>query len=131
MKILVTGSRSWVSPGPIRQALAELPPGTIVVHGGCPGVDNIAADEVKKLGFEVRAYPVSDDEWKSKGGKAGPERNQRMLDEEHPDRDGKYIDRALAFHQDLGLGKGTRDMMQRVKEAHPPIDTRVEIITRG
>jgi hypothetical protein len=131
MKVLVTGSRTWVSPEPIRRELEKFPPGTILVHGACRGVDNIAADEAKNLGFEVRAYPVTNAEWKLKGGGAGHDRNQRMLDKEHPDQDGVCIDVALAFHQDVGLGKGTRDMMQRVDGADPTIEKRVTIRRKG
>jgi len=131
LKVLVTGSRSWVSPVPIREELEKLPPGTILVHGACRGADNIAADEARKLGFEVRAYPVSDEEWNSKGGGAGHARNQQMLDEEHPDQDDVYIDLVLAFHRDSGLGRGTRDMMARVAVADPPIEQKVVVHRKG
>jgi len=113
MKILVTGSREWVEPGPIERELKHYPKGTILVHGACRGVDNIAADIGKRLGFIVRAYPVLDDDWEMLGPVAGHLRNQKMLDDEHPDEDGILIDKVFAFHEDPDLGKGTRDMINR------------------
>jgi hypothetical protein len=73
------------------------------------------------LKFEVRPYPVSDLEWDITGPSAGNARNQRMIDEEHPATDGTYIDLALCFHIDEKLGRGSRDMMSRVKTAFPTI----------
>ena len=102
-----------------------LPSGTIVVVGGAPGVDNIAADRARARGFEVRLYPAIADgrKWPS----AGPIRNQVMLDEEHPSKDGELIDVAFLFHEDPKLGKGTKDMKKRLDAAVPPIKVTVEI----
>jgi hypothetical protein len=50
-----------------------------------------------------------------------------MIDEEHPDKDGLYIDRGYLFHEDPGLGKGTKDMRQRLDLAKPVIDVRIHI----
>jgi hypothetical protein len=44
-----------------------------------------------------------------------------MLDEEHPAPDSTYIDLALCFHVREDLGRGSRDMMSRVKKAFPAI----------
>jgi hypothetical protein len=105
--------------------MATLPPGSIVVSGGAPGVDNIAADCARARGFEVRVYPAlaHGRKWPS----AGPLRNQEMLDEEHPSKDGELIDAAFLFHEDPGLGKGTKDMKARLDAAVPPIKVTVEI----
>ena len=121
MKVLVFGSRDWVDQIPIHNRLKQLPPGTIIVHGGCRGADNIAGFVAELLRFEVRAYPVSDLEWHITGPSAGNVRNQRMLNKEHPATDGTYIDLALCFHIDEKLGRGSRDMMSRVKKAIPAI----------
>jgi len=123
MKVLVCGSRKWVDQRPIERELLKLPPDTIVIHGACPGADNIAAYVAKRLGFVVRGYPAL-----AKGRKwpeAGPDRNQEMLDEEHPSKDGALIDLALIFHKDPNLGRGTKDMHARLKAANP--DIRIKI----
>ena len=120
MKALVCGSREWVEQAPIERELRKLPPGTIIVHGGCRGADNIAGYVAKQLGFEVRPYPVPKGDWQRFGPAAGHIRNQRMLDEEHLKREG--IDRVLAFHKDPGLGKGTRDMVRRSEAAGIPVE---------
>jgi len=118
MKVLVCGSRKWVDPGPIRGELLKLPSGTIVVHGAAPGADNIAGAEAKKLGFTVRPYPA---DWAMHKRGAGPIRNRRMLKCEHPDPEGVYLDLVLAFHEDPGLGKGTKDMVAIASKASPEI----------
>lgn len=102
-----------------------LPAGTIVVAGGAPGVDNIAADRARARGFEVREYPAL--AHGRKWPEAGPLRNQEMLNEEHPSKDGELIDIAYLFHEDPGLGKGTKDMKKRLDGATPPIKVVVEI----
>lgn len=82
MKVLVTGSRSWVDHEVIRRELSALPVGTIVVHGACPdGADAIADRVARELGFEVRPYPAK---WNSFSQTfSGHARNKRMVDAEH------------------------------------------------
>lgn len=133
MKVLVTGDRNWVEQRPIEDRLRKIrllnrgrP--LILVAGGATGVDAIAAYVARQEGFEVREYPVSDFEWKLQGRKAGVLRNQRMLDEEHPDKNGAGFDLCLAWHLDPNLGRGTRDMIARVRALKRPIQV-VEIYT--
>lgn len=82
VKVLVCGSRVWTNRSIIREWLAKLPPGSIVVHGAAPGADTLAGEEATTLGFEVRRYPA---DWTKHGNAAGPIRNQQMLDAEAPD----------------------------------------------
>jgi hypothetical protein len=113
MKVLVCGSRKWVEQRPIEEELRKLPPGTIVIHGACRGADNIAGYVAKELlGFEVRPYPA---DWDFYGPAAGVLRNQKMLDQEHTKDE--PINLVLAFHEDPGLGKGTKDMVERAQKA--------------
>lgn len=120
MKVLVCGSRKWVAQAPIERELRKLPPDTIVVHGACRGADNIAGYVAKDiLGLEVRPYPA---DWDFYGPSAGVLRNQQMLEEEHPDKNRVFIDKVLAFHEDVGLGKGTKDMVARAKKAGIPVE---------
>jgi hypothetical protein len=102
----------------ITRELERFPPGTIIVHGACRGADNIAGYVAECLGFEVRRYPA---DWGKFGKGAGPIRNQHMLDKEHPDPKGFYIDEVLAFHEDPSLGTGTKDMIKRAEKASPAI----------
>lgn len=122
MKVLVFGSRKWVEQVPISRELDLFPPGTIVVHGKARGADNIGGYVAKQRGLEVREYPA---DWEQYGKAAGVVRNQKMLDEEHPDKNGIYFDVALCFHEDPNLGKGSADMQARLEKADPPIEIRV------
>jgi len=120
MKVLVCGSRAWLEQKPIERELRKLPSGTIVVHGACRGADNIAGYVAKDiLGWPVRPYPAA---WDYYGKAAGVLRNQKMLDEEHPDKDGVRIDKVLVFHEDLCVGSGTADMVNRVEAAEIPVE---------
>lgn len=125
MKAFFGGSRNWMAQGPIEQVMRQLPPGTIVVHGGARGVDNIAGYVAQLLGFEVRVYPALANG--RKWPEAGILRNQEMLDWEHPDQQGQLFDVAYLFHEDPGLGKGTKDMKRRLDHAVPPIQTFVHV----
>ena len=128
VKVLIFGSREWLSPGPIRTVLQQLPPDSIVVAGACRGADNIAAHEARKLGLRVREYPA---DWDRFNLDAGPMRNQQMLDEEHPDQEGVHIDRAYCFHRQRSLGKGSRDMAERVRKATPTILLNITCKVKG
>ncbi len=121
MKVLVAGSRSWVDLAPIQRELRALPKGTILIHGACRGADNTADYVGRRLGMIVRPYPAN---WGLYARGAGPVRNAQMLKEEHPDKDGLFIDLCLAFHKDVDLGTGTADMKRRVLAADPPIEFR-------
>lgn len=119
MKVLFSGSRTWLALEPIRSFLEKLPRDTVVVHGAAAGVDNIAGDLARQLGMTVREYPAL-----AKGRKwpsAGPLRNRDILASEHPYVDGTLIDLAFFIHQDPELGKGTKDMFELVKAADPSI----------
>lgn len=113
-KILVTGDREWTDKEKIERELKTFPRGTILVHGGCRGVDRLAGEVGKQLGFIVRRYSAK---WKTEGKLAGPLRNMRMLQHEHPDNDGKKIDLVIAFHPDLTKSKGARDMVNKARLA--------------
>lgn len=116
MKVLVFGSRKWLSQKAVERELKKLPPGTTIIHGAAPGADNIGGYVAKQLGFKVRAYPAK---WDLHGKGAGPIRNQEMLDKEH--REGEFYDKAICFHEDPNLGIGSADMRRRLEAADPPI----------
>lgn len=72
-------------------------------QGGALGADRLALFWAIAEGIPVMTYPAR---WKALGGRAGPERNARMLTEWKPDI-------VLAFPG----GKGTADMVKRARAA--------------
>ena len=112
MSALVTGSTTWTDTIALRRELSQLPVGSIIVTGDTPGVDAIAIDLAKELGFDVEAmrktaedhlrYP--EDPWKGL--------NDRMLE--------TGIDLVLAFHADYskpGMARGTRHAVELAQRA--------------
>lgn len=80
-RVLVTGSREWNHPTWIGRALAKLPRGSEVIHGGARGADTFAGIYARALGLKETVYPA---DWRGKGKRAGILRNLAMLDT-HPD----------------------------------------------
>lgn len=72
---------------------------TVVIEGDASGVDRMAGDWARKRGLELEIFAA---EWKRCRKRAGPLRNQRMIDEGKPDY-------AVAFPG----GDGTADMWAR------------------
>ncbi len=95
MRVLVCGSRDWSRPGAIRERLAELPRGTVVMHGGARGADRMAGTIAAGLGLQVEEYPA---DWKGLGRSAGIRRTLAMLNEQP--------DLVLAFWRDESTGTG-------------------------
>jgi hypothetical protein len=52
MRVIVCGSRSWTDPWQIRDRLAQLPEGTVVVDRGSAGAERIAANLTWQLKLE-------------------------------------------------------------------------------
>lgn len=117
MRILICGTRSLPTGGAerMRQAVDVFarvyqPGYGILMHGDCVGVDREAAKIAEARGWDVVAYPA---DWDRHGRSAGPLRNQRMIDDGRP----QYW---IAFHTDPDLGRGTRDMVRRLRLAGVP-----------
>lgn len=108
MKILVCGGRHYSDEEKVRVTLAKLfadHDERILIHGGAPGADSLAGSVARAMGATVRVYQA---EWAKFGRRAGPMRNQRMLDAE---REG--LDWVVAFPG----GSGTRDLVNRARKA--------------
>lgn len=105
--LLVSGSRDWTDVEKIVSALNDMRNEgyTRLVHGGCRGLDCIAAAVAMGMGFEVIK---EDADWEKFGKKAGPIRNQMMVD-------GYQASFLLAFP--MGEARGTGDMIRRAKRA--------------
>lgn len=83
----------------------------VIVEGECPdSADTIARDCANNEGIEVRDYPA---DWDRYGKKAGPIRNQAMLD-------GEFVKIVFAFSDDFVRSKGTKDMVRRAMKAGIP-----------
>jgi len=74
-----------------------------VIAGGARGADTIAAEWAVARDIPANVFMA---DWEGLGRKAGPIRNQRMLDEGKPDL-------VVAFPG----GRGTADMVRRAREA--------------
>ena len=73
-----------------------------VIEGGAPGADRFAREWAEANGVDVETFEA---DW-SRGKRAGPERNARMLAEGKPDL-------VIAFPG----GRGTADMVRRARAA--------------
>ena len=77
-----------------------------LIHGDAPGADKLA-DEWARGKVAIRAFPAP---WETLGRRAGPIRNQKMLDEGKPHM-------VIAFPG----GSGTADMVKRAEKAGVPV----------
>jgi len=106
--VLVCGGRAFTDADTVDRWLSMLKTRpSLIVHGGAGGVDTLAHLWAKENGIDVRPYPA---DWSKLGPKAGPVRNQRMLDEGKPNL-------VLAFEG----GRGTADMVRRARKAGVPV----------
>lgn len=119
LKVLCCGSRTFTFRSVVKWRLTELPEGTTIIHGDARGADTMADFAARELGFSVRSYPA---DWEHDGRGAGPRRNARMLEKEHPGSDGLHFDLCLAFTDDIVNSKGTRDMVKRCLAAGIPVE---------
>jgi predicted Rossmann-fold nucleotide-binding protein len=106
MRVLVCGGRDYSNREALAAVLAELRQTrgiSLVIAGGARGADTMAEWWAAAEGVPCDVYQA---DWSGLGRKAGPIRNQRMLDEGKPDL-------IVAF---LG-GRGTADMVRRGREA--------------
>ena len=109
-------------------AVAEV----IVYHGACPhqregvSVDAVADAWARGRGWEVKPYPVTHGDWQRYGRRAGPRRNQRMVDD-IMERDDVLSGEArpVCFALPNVRSRGTRDCMKRAaKVMHVAESTR-------
>lgn len=115
MRILITGSRYYSDSEAVETAIlnavADFYPdqpvvdngAVTIVHGAAPGADSLAANLCSELGFNEEAHPA---DW-SMGKKAGPLRNQSMVD--------LGADVCLAFPAENS--RGTWDCIRRAMAA--------------
>lgn len=110
LTVLVCGDRAWSDGFLILRTLQGIPGIARVIHGGCRGSDLLGGWAARRLGIAVEVFTA---DWAREGRAAGPRRNERMLQEGHPDL-------VLAFHDDLNQSLGTRDTLIRATQARIP-----------
>lgn len=115
MRVLVCGGRDYFDQQHVDAVLDDLhetTPITAIIHGGAAGADTLAGRWAKKRGIPVESYPAEWKKYRALGNvrAAGPTRNQRMLDEGHPDR-------VVAFPGH----NGTADMVRKAEAAGVPV----------
>lgn len=93
MIVLVTGATAWADAEAIRAELAQLPPGSVVVHGDAPGADALAGAAARDLGLAVVMMRKNDADRRRYGRGAWKGLNERMLQQ--------GVELVLAFHAEL------------------------------
>lgn len=115
--IIVCGSRDWSDYETIWQALhrrSERHGRFTVIHGAARGADRLSGQAGRHQGLPVVEFPA---DWEKHGRRAGPIRNQAMLDAA---LDEYEVLGVLAFKEgfDHSLRRGgTEDMVRRAREA--------------
>lgn len=109
--VIICGSRDWTDPLAIGNVLMHLPHGTVVITGGAPGADRIAALGCRAYSDTLQSV-VMHANWNLHGRAAGPIRNREMLDylltfdERH----------VYAFRSHPG-SRGTNNMIEQARRA--------------
>jgi hypothetical protein len=105
-RVIVCGGRAYDDEQAVFRTLDWLDP-RVIAQGGASGADQLAALWCHERGRDCATYEAL---WAVCGRAAGPLRNQRMLDQFHPDA-------VVAFPG----GRGTDDMVRRAVAAGLPV----------
>ena len=106
VRVLICGGRDYANAEAVREALDRVHAERkfeVVITGGAHGADTMAHDWAISRDIAVEVYMA---EWDRLGRKAGPIRNQRMLQEGKPDL-------VIAFPG----GRGTANMIGQARAA--------------
>jgi len=112
--VVITGSRDWKATRPIQLALVGA---NLVIHGGARGADALAEAAAAYLQIDTLVMRAR---WSSKGGSAGPERNERMAQKARELMDAGHDVECFAFPAPYSVG--TWDCVRRMK-AHGVLTT--------
>ncbi len=112
-RVLICGGRDYNDAHSMYEVIMELPAklGVLldeitIVHGAAKGADTLAEKIAMHLNIKTEKHPAK---WHIYGKKAGPIRNQEMLD--------SGIDFVVAFPG----GRGTEDTIHRTTNMNIPI----------
>lgn len=78
-KVAIVGSRNFPRLDLVRDRVSLLEPGTTVLSGGAPGVDELAEDRARRRGLQVISVPAK---WRVNGvynPRAGTDRNAEII----------------------------------------------------
>lgn len=111
MRVIVAGSMKWTDEEAIRRELRTLPPGSVVVHGDCPGADEIAGRIAREeLGLPVEAMAKNEEDRRRYQKFAWMRLNERMV--------AGGVDLVLVFHELLdvpGEARGSNHLLSLVR----------------
>jgi hypothetical protein len=110
MKVLVCGSRTYDYPKVVYDVLNHYAP-DVVIHGGATGADQSAHRWARRHNAIEMKFEA---DWKTHGKKAGPLRNQAMIDEA-PDQVLAFVDKPLE------KSIGTRSTVRMAERAGIPV----------
>lgn len=82
MIVIVTGSRDWNDFEVLRTWMDHISwvhdaPFSVILHGAANGADQLAERYARERNIPVMSFPA---DWSLLGNKAGPIRNQQMID---------------------------------------------------
>lgn len=124
MYVLICGSREWVNPEPVRDAIRALARDTTVVHGSENFLDAIIEQEAARFGLTtVVCAPIAATE-DQPGKLLNDAMFETLIDAQNRLNWGS---RCIAFHEKITLGSHTRDMVRRCIRAK----IRTSIFLRG
>lgn len=106
MRVLVCGGRYFADVALLNRTLDELhaeTPIAVLIHGKASGADTLAGQWARRRIVPTREFPA---QWRKYGQRAGPIRNQQMLEEGKPDL-------VVAFKG----GEGTSNMVMQARKA--------------
>jgi len=114
-RVIVCGGRHFAGQRVLARALDRLlakHPDLVIVHGAASGADRLAAGWAKRRGVPDEPHPA---DWARQGHKAGPVRNQAMLE--------TGIDGVVAFPGNRGSAHMTRIAREAGVAVWCPVDT--------
>jgi hypothetical protein len=113
VRVIISGDRNWTCHELARRVIARLVArhGEVdIVQGSADGVDFAFVEAAYDAGCGVCSFPA---DWDRHGKKAGPIRNQEMVD--------SGADFVIAVHRGLARSRGTRDLVERSLKAGIPV----------
>lgn len=123
--MLACGDRNWTDGATVQKALEHLRTNRseplTVIEGGARGADTFAGRWAARMRAQGVGWVRFSADWQQYGKRAGPIRNQAMLDYLLQGRELGEIVGVLAFHDDLDASKGTADMVSRAQSAGVPV----------
>lgn len=117
MRVIVTGDRNWYCPDLADRIIAGLvakhADEVVIMEGGAGGVDRAFAEATDRHPVGHESYPVSPDDWRRLGKRAGPLRNGHMIM--------LGADLCIAVHPNILESKGTKDCVLQAAAAGIPV----------